>query len=245
MSYFLNDTTHDLGPTSTTGLYAGIDPPAGGYVIYQIGGPSGVNARVAANDAEAIKIYKGIGATGTTISDVLSWASGQSSYFTTTGATPVTVGQSTLGGVVAYILQSGDTGYNASVQHGFVVYNGSVPYATGGGNGTYVTTAREIGTGQANTNAIIAAGGSVSGNPVYIADNLVAGGYSDWYLPSWDELRQLYNNRGSLGIPTNVTYYSSTDYSTGYWRGINFAFGTDSLVNKGITGGVAVAIRSF
>ena len=88
-SYFLNDTTHDLGPTSTTGLYAGLDAPAGGYVIYQAGGPSGMNARVATSDAQAVTIYKGIGATGTTITDVLAWAAGQSGHYVQTGATPI------------------------------------------------------------------------------------------------------------------------------------------------------------
>ena len=239
----------DYGPTSSTGFWNGVTPPVGGYTIYVNKASQGPSIHVANNDSQCIFKLKAMGATGSTIENVLAWANGQSNILVMTSELTVgditpptyTIGQAALGGKIAYINGGGLSGTS-----GFVVYHSSTPFSTGGGSGTYVTTAREIGTGQSNTAAIVAAGGSVSGTPVYFADTLNVNGYSDWYLPSWDELRQIYINRGSLSpMATNVTYYSSTDYSASHWRGINFAFGSDSLVGKGFSGGAVVAIRSF
>ena len=58
----------DLGPTSTTGFYNGINPPSGGYTIYmnkQSGGPSIV---CPANDADLITFTENL--TGESMADV-------------------------------------------------------------------------------------------------------------------------------------------------------------------------------
>jgi hypothetical protein len=41
------------------------------------------------------------------------------------------------------------------------------------------------------------------------------GGYSDWYLPSSDELNQLYINRVAIGGFDSSDYWSSTEGSNG------------------------------
>ena len=46
----------------------------------------------------------------------------------------------------------------------------------------------------------------------YIADNYVLNGYSDWYLPSKDELELLYQQHLFVGGFTNSIYWSSTEY---------------------------------
>ena len=68
----------DYGPTSQTGFWNGVKPPVGGYTIYVDKASQGPSIHVAYNDTECIKMLLHMGATGTTISDVLSWASTQS-----------------------------------------------------------------------------------------------------------------------------------------------------------------------
>ena len=67
----------DYGPTSTTGFWNGVTPPAGGYVIYVDKASQGPSIHVAANDSQCIGMLLEMGATGSTISDVLAWAAGQ------------------------------------------------------------------------------------------------------------------------------------------------------------------------
>jgi hypothetical protein len=44
-----------------------------------------------------------------------------------------------------------------------------------------------------------------------LCGDLVLGGYSDWYLPSKDELHQLYINRVAIGGFASSYYWSSTE----------------------------------
>jgi len=123
--------------------------------------------------------------------------------------TTYTIGESALGGKIAYITGGGSTGTS-----GFVVTSADLPrdYAFGC-VGTNIATGTAIGTGQANTLAIIA-GCYETGNAAHYVNNLVQGGYSDWYLPSKDELNVLYLNRVALGGfsggPENEFYQSSS-----------------------------------
>lgn len=53
--------TMDYGPTSSTGFYAGVDPPASGYTIYFVGESNQINARCSNNDNELIHIAQEYG----------------------------------------------------------------------------------------------------------------------------------------------------------------------------------------
>jgi len=127
----------------------------------------------------------------------------------------VAVGDSYGGGIVAYILQSEDPGYNASVQHGLIAATAdqSVNMAWSNITDTLIgTTGTAIGTGPANTTAIINQAGCTSG-AAYLCYHLTEGGYSDWYLPSKDELNQLYLNRVAIGGFDEDYYWSSSEHN--------------------------------
>jgi hypothetical protein len=127
----------------------------------------------------------------------------------------VAVGDSYGGGIVAYLLVIGDTGYDANVQHGLIAatadQNGGAAIAWSNITNTLVgTTGTAIGTGQANTTAIVGQGGCTSG-AAWLCNDLTEGGYSDWFLPSKDELYKLYLNRVAIGGFSVDSYWSSSE----------------------------------
>jgi hypothetical protein len=97
-------------------------------------------------------------------------------------------------------------------------------------NGSYTTTgatATVIGTGTTNTATIIASQGAGSYAAEFCAD-LTLGGYSDWFLPSKDELNQMYVNlkaQGRGGFASDW-YWSSSESASDY-RGACFQYFVD------------------
>ena len=140
-------------------------------------------------------------------------------YDGSSAATPPAAGDTFQGGVIAYVFQPGDPGYVAGETHGLIAAPSDQSSGITWYNGTYPicgAVGLAIGTGNSNTNLIVA----VQGPGNYAASlcaNLVLGGYSDWYLPSKDELNLLYLNRvaiggfASTGTNFNVTYRSSSE----------------------------------
>jgi len=120
------------------------------------------------------------------------------------------VGDVYQGGKVAYILVNGDPGYDATTQHGLIAatsdqgrfifwdrLTGSLPLYQGTNRGAIGTA---IGTGFSNTSNIIASqGGTATSYAAGVARAYTGGGYTDWYLPSKEELNKLYLNRVAIG----------------------------------------------
>jgi len=110
------------------------------------------------------------------------------------------------GGVVFYLLRNGDPGYDANVIHGLIVsledqstgirWNNGSDITTGatasglvsGGGSSYFLN---ITAGATNTDAIIASQGASTSYAAGLARAYRGGGYTDWYLPSWYEMKKL------------------------------------------------------
>ena len=164
----------------------------------------------------------------------------------TSTPTPYTVGQTALGGTIAYILQSGDPGYDAGVQHGLVATaTDTAANAVWGCPTTAITGADGIVIGTGNQNTIdIMAGCATAGIAARLCGDLSEGGYSDWYLPSKNELNALYTNRVAIGGFSATVYWSSTESDTfGAWAQ-DFNDGTSNFYSKSSNPRVR-AIRSF
>jgi hypothetical protein len=168
-------------------------------------------------------------------------------------STTISIGDSYLGGKLAYILQSGDIGFVPGETHGLIVAPSDQSEYMRWYNDYYRATgatATAIGTGNANTNTIV----TNQGTGTYAAQlchDLVLGGYSDWFLPSKDELNKLYLNNAEIGIiglwgiyPYSPYYWSSSEYDASDAWSQNFENGIQIHAGKNSWYHVR-AIRTF
>ena len=112
-----------------------------------------------------------------------------------------------------------------------------------------------IGSGQSNTTAMLSAGNCTSG-AANVATAYSGGSKSDWYLPSLNELKEMYAQRATIGgfvqmsepgtARTFTTYWSSSeDASTNFYaRSWSFATNGNDNWTKSLKFGVR-PIRSF
>lgn len=136
--------------------------------------------------------------------------------FTTCVASAYKVGDFAGGGRVFYVNCDGS---------GLIAALGDQPTtAVWGCSGTSIVTSTALGSGAANTAAILA---GCADRPIAasLASSCTDGGYNDWYLPSQAELGLLINSGYVFGV--QVSYYcsssqSSSIYVSGYYYANNW-----------------------
>ena len=141
----------------------------------------------------------------------------------------LTIGMDYQGGKIAYFFVLEDIGYIANEVHGLIAATSdqieSVWISGVGPQTTSVpgTTSVLIGSGFSNTNkiinqAVLAGNSNQLTYAAGVARAYAGGGYTDWYLPSRDELNKLYINRNSIGgfyTSSYPQYWSSSENNSG------------------------------
>ena len=203
---------------------------------------TGIKLRIYQNYIFSFNVY------GST--DNSSWVSmgtysgtGQTYVSFTKAAPSLAIGDSFFGGKIAYLDGNGCGFVAATSDH-----SSQIPWDNGT-NTTTGATGTAIGTGLANTNAIISSQGGATGSYAagICADYSVTDGgvtYDDWYLPSEDELNQLYINRAEIGGFASNYFWSSTESSIPSARVQHLDGGNKSSLSKAGTWYLR-AVRTF
>jgi hypothetical protein len=171
---------------------------------------------------------------------------------TWTGGTPPppAIGDFRDGGVVFWVDGSGGGLVCAVSDQGSIQwYNGS--FTTTG------ATATAVGTGQANTTTIITSQGATQINyAAGLANAYTGGGYTDWFLPSKDELYEMYSNKVTIDVTAiansgsgfsntpGSNYWSSTEIDGDFAWYYNFNGGSGNGNGKH-SGCFVRAVRAF
>ena len=143
------------------------------------------------------------------------------------------IGDNFQGGIVFYLDGNGGGLIAASTDQSAGAQWGCLGISISGADGT------AIGTGNQNTTDI-EQGCTTAGTAADICANLTLGGYSDWFLPSKDELNEMYLNigqgnalgLGNIGGFSAFFYCSSTEYDyDNAWKQ-NFTIGNQGFSNK-------------
>ena len=171
----------------------------------------------------------------------------------------ISVGDFYQGGVVFYIFVDGDTGYVAGETHGLIAAvqdQSSAIRWYNGFNATTGATGTAIGTGSANTDAIInVQGPTETSYAAGLARAYTGGGHTDWFLPSKDELNKMYLNKNIINTTAAANsgsdfsannYWSSTEYDKEFaWYQSLFSSGNQNYNYKYYTLNFVRAVRAF
>jgi hypothetical protein len=111
-------------------------------------------------------------------------------------------------------------------------------------------TERGIGTGQSNTTKIVTwlNSHSETDKAAQLCDALIYGGYSDWFLPSKDELNLIYENLYLFGVGgfADAFYWSSSEYNAWCAWSQNFYSGLQyNSISEYYTDRRVRAVRAF
>jgi hypothetical protein len=152
---------------------------------------------------------------------------------------PPKLGDTYQGGIVFYIDNTG--------KHGLIAAATDLSKSASWWNGSFIaTSANSAADGSANTTKIITAQGNTGSYAAKLCRDYRGGSYSDWFLPSKDQLNMLYSQKTLIGGFTDDIYWSSTEFDVGEAWVQYFLDGTQHLDNTsdGATVGTR-AIRAF
>jgi hypothetical protein len=216
-----------LVPRMTMAQRNAINLPATGLQIYQTDNTPGFYYNRGTSSSPSWAPVGGI-PNGTANGDLLYWngtgwatlpAGTTGQMLTMIGGRPkwastsaLYVGQSYQGGIIAYLLQPTDAGYSSTTPHGLIAAAADLTPSPWGCYGTAPSTSTDFGTGLANSNTISTLCGA--GTAARLCRTLTLNGFSDWYLPSRDELNKLYLAQDLIGGFTAGYYWSSSSAST-------------------------------
>ena len=114
-------------------------------------------------------------------------------------------------------------------------------------SGWAIRALRAVGSGQANTTAMMTSSGSYvadTSGAAFYSDSLTCGGESDWFLGSLDEMKLMYDNLQGVGGFASGGYWSSSEVDALYaWRQ-NFNDGYQMSDDKTFTAYVR-PVRAF
>ncbi len=128
------------------------------------------------------------------------------------------IGTAYNGGKIAYVFTPKDPGYVEGETHGLIGsitrLSSSLSWALSAYKNTLVgETGTALGTGKSNTERIVAQNG-LGSYAAKICSEYSNDLYSDWFLPSKDELDCMYLNRGAFaGSVLPGVYWSSSEYT--------------------------------
>ena len=218
-------TSTVVSGTVLTGLVASFESTGEGVTVGGVAQESGTTA----NDFSFAVVYTVHAENGSTIEYTVNIVVSSLAY-----------GDSHVGGLLFYLDGLGHGLVAATVDQGMAIWSPTNIYIGG--------TGREIGTGAANTVAIVAEFGDGAYAAKSCAD-LTLNGYSDWFLPSMDELSLMYINLHLAGVgdfgATFSRYFSSTEISSQAAYAMDFSSGVGNLPGVRASNFQVRAARAF
>jgi hypothetical protein len=227
------------GGTIVSGVFANINWGAGDKYIKTEIDPTGGTSYAAAGTSQLLSVPYALNALNSSTSN-----NGFSHY----------VGELYGGGVVFHVFR--DAG---GVEHGLIISLAdlSTSYQWSNINSLQIgTNAESVWNGPANTSAIITQPGHTT-SAAALCDNYAGGGFTDWYLPSIQELNMLWNNLYNVnrtldsdGNPSSIIiapqyYWSSTEISATVALGFNEYVGTTAGGDKDASPQYVRAVRAY
>jgi hypothetical protein len=153
-------------------------------------------------------------------------------YPKTSAPSNIRIGDYYQGGIVTYILQPGDPGYIPGEFHGLIVSTANFSQPSWGltfgcwsgpGQGVSVNTGSNLLSGCENSiNAINTCKGNAYPRAAKICIEYRGGGYSDWFLPSFEELKKVKLVKNIVNISFGNMYVSSTQTDAENCMGVTF-----------------------